>query len=458
MVKRLFFYITFITFFIITLFIIMLFYVEHKYSNEVLNDISISRYEDEYKANLKYLNLIKNMIKNKKEQLFKNHLSIKKEQVLSYISSINSLMPIAKNHNSLTDYLFTLPVTIKIVNQKHITITSNDILSVGKKIKLPCDPLDDGYGVCSKFTNEKIYGVIYNHKTDNFIIGESIANPLKSKEIKSSLYNFIKIIPNIVIYQNKKDLVKLTNDNFYIMEYEKFLDIFYGIKINSNKIKIFADSVINKTKKYEISIFYNILILLAILAFITSLFYWFFYTKIKIADRLYNEYSTNARYDKLTGTLNRYALEDEFKTNSYLRLSLLDLDNFKYINDNFGHHIGDAVLKEFVSSVKKYFQDCMLGRWGGDEFVMLTSYTKDEIKNALKQVNSKLLELQKSFDSDMKQIVSASMGSVMIESHQNFEELFKKADLALYKVKKSHKGDIVFYEDIDYVRIEKDDL
>ncbi len=458
MVKRLFFYITFITLFIIALFVIMLFYVEHRYSSEVLNDISISRYEDEYKANLKYLNLIKDMVKNKKEQLFNNHVNIKKEQVLSYINSINSLIPVVKNNKSLTDYLFTLPIVIKIVNQQHVAVASNDILSVEKKIELPCDPIEDGYGVCNKTTDDKIYGVIYNHKTGYYIVGESIANPLKSKEIRRSLYDYIKIIPNIVIYKNKEDLIKFTKENFYMMEYEKFLDIFYGIKIDSNKIKRFADSVIDKTKKYEVSIFYNILILLVILILITSLFYWFFYTKIKIADRLYNEYSTNARYDKLTGTLNRYAFENKLKSSSYLRLSLLDLDNFKYINDNFGHHIGDIILKEFVLSVKKYFQDCILGRWGGDEFIMLTSYTKDEIKSALKEINNKLFKLQKSFDNDMKKVVSVSIGSVEIEPYQNFEELFKKADLALYKVKKTHKGDVIFYEDIDYIRIEKSDL
>ncbi len=458
MVKRLFFYITFITFFIVALFIVMLFFIEHKYSNEILNDIAVSKYEDEYKANFRYLYMIKNMIKNKKEQLFNNYTNLNKEQVLSYITSINTLMPAIKDRKSLTDYLATMPIIIKIVNQKYNVVTSNNILSIGKQIKLPCNPLDNGYGICSKIINNKIYGIIYNYKTNNFIMGETEANPPKSQEIKSTLYNFVKIIPNIIIYQNKNDLTKFNNSNFYIMEYEKFLDLFYGIKIDSSKIKIFANNIIIKIKKYEISLFYNIIILLSILTFITFLFYLFFYKKIKIADRLYNEYSINAKYDKLTKTLNRYAFENEFRASSYLRLSIIDLDNFKYINDNFGHSMGDKVLKEFALLIKKYFENNILGRWGGDEFVMLTSCTKDEMINTLNKINKKLFEFQKNFDKNMKKIVSASIGSVIIEPHQEFEELFKKADLALYKAKKFHKGSIVFYEEIEYIRIEKDDL
>ena len=458
MVKKLFFYITFITFFIVALFIIMLFFIENKYSNEVLNDISISKYEDEYKANFNYLHLIQNMINNKEEQLFNNFTDIKKEQILSYINSISALIPAVKDKKSLIDYLATMPITIKIINQQHIVTISNDILSIGEKFNFPCDPIDNGYGICSKIVNEKVYGIIYNFKTGDFIEGETKANPLKSKDIEQTLYNFIKIIPNIIIYKDRHDLTKLKNDDFYIMEYEKFLNLFYGIQINSTKIKKFANSVVNKIKNYEISLFYNIIALISVLIIITILFYWFFYGKIKVADKLYNEYSTNAKYDKLTKALNRYAFEDEFRVSSYLRLSIVDLDNFKYINDTFGHSIGDKVLKEFVLLIKKYFKHSVLGRWGGDEFVLLTSYTKDEMINALAQINKKLFELQKSFDKEMEKTISASLGSTIIESRQEFEELFKKADLALYKVKKSHKGNIVFYEEIDYVRIEKDDL
>ena len=458
MVKRLFFYITFLTFFIVVFFVFILFFIEHKYSNEVLNDMSVGKYEDEYKVNFDYLHLINDMIKSKKEQLFDNYANIKKEQTLSYISSINTLIPAIKDRKLLSDYLATMPITIKIVNRKYIIIASSNVQNIGKHIKLPCNPLNNRHKVCSKIVNEKIYGAIYNHKTNNFIVGETEINPSKSKEIKLSLNNFIKIIPNIIIYRDRSDVIKFNDNNFYMMEYEKFLDLFYGIKINSNKIKRFANNIINKIKKYEISLFYNIIILLCILVFITFLLYWFFYSKIKIADRLYNEFSTNAKYDKLTQTLNRYAFEDEFKTGSYLRLSIVDLDNFKYINDNFGHNIGDKVLKEFASLIKKYFENCTVGRWGGDEFLILTSYTKDEMRDALMQINKKLFEFQKSFDKKMEKIVSASIGSVVIESRKEFEELFKKADLALYKVKKSHKGNIVFYEEIDYVRIEKDDL
>ena len=458
MVKKLFFYITFITFVTIFLFVIALFFLEHKYSGEILKDIYNSKYDDEYKANYKYASLIVNMIKNKKKQLAHNYENVKKEQLLSYINSINSFTINIKNREQISDYLSNIPVKIKIADENYSVVASNDVLSIAQKTILPCNPLNLGYGICNKKKNNTLYSVMYSYKFNYFIIGEANVDPWQSSKIKKTLYNYIKIIPNIIIYQNKKDLSNFTSDNFYILKYENFTDLFYGIKINSSKIEKFANNIIKRIKKYENFLSYEMLILLGTLGLITLLFYWFFYRKIKTADRLYTEYSLGAKIDKLTGVYNRYGFEEELKISSFLRFCLLDLDNFKYINDTFGHDVGDKVLKKFISYLQEDFKNNTIGRWGGDEFMLLTSYTKDEIKDNLKNINDKLSKFQKSFDKYMQKQLSLSIGSVLFEEHQDFEDLFKKADLALYKVKKSLKGSITFYEEIEYIRIEKEDL
>lgn len=56
------------------------------------------------------------------------------------------------------------------------------------------------------------------------------------------------------------------------------------------------------------------------------------------------------------------------------------MDNFKYINDTFGHERGDEILIKFSKLLKKYFEDDIICRWGGDEFIVLTDKNKENIK------------------------------------------------------------------------------
>jgi diguanylate cyclase (GGDEF)-like protein len=107
--------------------------------------------------------------------------------------------------------------------------------------------------------------------------------------------------------------------------------------------------------------------------------------------------------------------------------------------------------------LKKYFDNDLIGRWGGDEFLVCTNKSKREIIKIVENINKSLLFLQKRFDHDTKKILSVSIGACDNEKLP-FEKRFTNADLALYKIKKSTKGNIAFYADLDYVKIEKDDL
>ena len=158
--------------------------------------------------------------------------------------------------------------------------------------------------------------------------------------------------------------------------------------------------------------------------------------------------------DKLSGLLNKAAMERNVK--QYLSaegkyrqsaLIIVDLDNFKDVNDNLGHMTGDAAIKDAAKKISLIFSDRdFLGRFGGDEFCILmrfgTNITTEEL---LKILTVKASDLSSSLREDYsngeeKVSVSASIGiSIFPDNGSTYEELFEKADSALYEVKQHGK-------------------
>ena len=123
-------------------------------------------------------------------------------------------------------------------------------------------------------------------------------------------------------------------------------------------------------------------------------------------------------------------------------LLIIDLDNFKSINDNLGHSIGDEVLKEIgLILVKNFKGSDILGRIGGDEFMV---YMRDihSSLNALEMGNKLCKETIKEFsEGQLKDKVSLSIGIAIYPTEgQKFIELYQAADKALYKAKRKGKG------------------
>lgn len=149
-------------------------------------------------------------------------------------------------------------------------------------------------------------------------------------------------------------------------------------------------------------------------------------------------------------------LEAKFVQNRYKNMivslealaeNLLDLDNFKQINDTFGHQYGDQVLREVADVLKKTFRrDDILGRLGGDEFVfLLRSVPSFQV---MEPVFAKLCrQLQKTYTKDGKSVtISASLGVVCAPGQgSTFTELYSKSDQALYEVKKQLKNGYRLY-------------
>lgn len=155
-----------------------------------------------------------------------------------------------------------------------------------------------------------------------------------------------------------------------------------------------------------------------------------------------------ATTDYLTGILNRSALEKNIRTYFDNRTEpfqsaflLIDLDNFKQVNDYLGHAMGDDVLKKVAKILTGSFRKTdIVARLGGDEFVVFIQDIPN--KSAIASHAEKLLEnLQFHFHTAIAEIqVSASIGVAFAPEHGDcFETLYEKADYSLYQVKKQGK-------------------
>ncbi|HOP93004.1 MAG TPA: EAL domain-containing protein [Acetivibrio thermocellus] len=175
-------------------------------------------------------------------------------------------------------------------------------------------------------------------------------------------------------------------------------------------------------------------------------------TEIKKKDEiLYNmEY-----YDPLTGLPNRSLFSDRLKmalaqskrNNEMCALIILDLDNFKAINDTLGHSVGDMLLKQVAEKIKGYLREVdTVARIGGDEFIIIQPQIKD-INDATRAADRILKKFQQPWILEGKEYyITASMGiGIYPNDGEDPQTIFKNADTALYRAKELGRNNYQLY-------------
>ena len=168
-----------------------------------------------------------------------------------------------------------------------------------------------------------------------------------------------------------------------------------------------------------------------------------------------DEASRLMRHDQLTGALNRRGLEEMFEAEaaraqrrgSSLAVALLDIDNFKRLNDSFGHKVGDEALVHLARVVRQHLrpQD-VLARYGGEEFVILLPETTDaEAYNALTRLQR---ELTREFfmANQQKVVITFSAGLTLMRSDETLQPALERADGAMYQAKQAGRNRVVIAE------------
>lgn len=149
--------------------------------------------------------------------------------------------------------------------------------------------------------------------------------------------------------------------------------------------------------------------------------------------------------DFLTGLYNKGAATEKItkwlKENptQEAQLIMLDLDDFKHINDSYGHSFGDEILKETARMLESCFmENSILSRFGGDEFIVFVA--DEPVRRAESRVDDLMQKLAKEITS-MEQPLHCSAGiAARVSKYDEFEDLFNRADNAMYMAKKTGKN------------------
>jgi diguanylate cyclase (GGDEF)-like protein len=166
-----------------------------------------------------------------------------------------------------------------------------------------------------------------------------------------------------------------------------------------------------------------------------------------------------AETDQLTGLYNKVTTEKKIKEflaenpETQSLMFVLDIDNFKKINDTMGHAFGDEVLRTIGQRIRMEFRASdIIGRAGGDEFIILLKGLKDD-EIILKEAR-KVERFFKEFKAGnyVKYSATASIGcAVFPRDAADFDGLYKAADQALYRAKQRGKNQLAFYKEIEDV-------
>lgn len=275
-----------------------------------------------------------------------------------------------------------------------------------------------------KNVKENISMIVVN-KNDQIIGAHNIKSFNNEK-----IYKLDQIMPLDILGNIKKPRkLNLMNGNYYQGDY------FYIRKYTNAPWRLIA------YVKQSTILLNAFLLIIPILILIAFLYKIISYNK-KIAKMAY--------HDSLTGLANRYYL-NEFEKSIIANakrlelpicIALVDIDKFKYINDKYGHTVGDKVLKKFVNLIQGNIRESdLFVRYGGEEFVILFINAR---VNDITRVSNKLIKIVENAKIIDNEVITVSIGLVEMDIHnERLNDTIKRADLKLYEAKETGRNKVI---------------
>lgn len=149
--------------------------------------------------------------------------------------------------------------------------------------------------------------------------------------------------------------------------------------------------------------------------------------------------------DRLTGTLTRYGLQEQLRTSQgkWMAVALGDLDDFKQVNDTYGHICGDYVLAT-TARLMRETESALVCRWGGEEFlILMADLPQAEAERKLATLAEKIRSYPFSYDGHLIR-VTMTFGLTYGRIGADFEAVVELADQRMYQGKRQGKDRIVF--------------
>ncbi len=280
-----------------------------------------------------------------------------------------------------------------------------------------------------------------NFKIEEFsdgIINFTTSILKKSEDIREYFYEFIGYEAEIENLNGTEsfELERVNKEEFYINIYIKRLT-------NQENLIIFIEDITDDTKlQHKIWQDRNNKELL-----VKEISY-----DIRLQEISNKKLNDIANKDNLTKLLNRLGLDSRLNTFIKLKkefiLMFLDLDNFKYVNDNYGHHYGDILLCDVSKRLKESLdKDSILSRYGGDEFIIILFNI--DIKD-LKFIAKRIIDnIKQPYLIEHQNInIGVSIGGIEVKKNNTLtkDELIDKADEAMYISKRNGKNRFSYIE------------
>lgn len=177
--------------------------------------------------------------------------------------------------------------------------------------------------------------------------------------------------------------------------------------------------------------------------------------RIRELEHELEEVSELVREDQLTGALNRRGLDETIdkelkradRSKAPVSVALLDIDNFKHLNDSLGHQAGDLALKHLTKVIKETLRPAdTVGRYGGEEFLIVLPDT--DLASAIEAMQRLQRDLTKKFflHNNERILVTFSAGVALRGEDEDADDLIGRADRAMYKAKQTGKNRVVASE------------
>lgn len=303
---------------------------------------------------------------------------------------------------------------ISLINDEKKTLEYKLCMKLEDKLEMPPINLDD----------ENRFGVYaINHKQ------EILINDLK-REYYKYFNNFEEFIEKLAEEQSRT-----------LERFSQSL-IFVPIMIDSKVIGVIG------VQAYEKNAF--------ILKDVNTLKVLSTYVGIALENsRLYKEIKYRANYDVLTKIFNRReALRKSEKIYNKVKkyydsywVMMVDVDNFKKINDTYGHQVGDKVLASIAKVIKESIRECdIVGRYGGEEFIVIVKDDKNSYLKIAERIRNNIENTAINIGENEIIKVTSSIGITKMDAtDKTFQQIISEADKALYEAKNSGKNKVVAY-------------